>query len=83
MPTAACYKHVQNTINCFSIIGTLSSNYGLRWNMRIDEIPLLVGQFGKSHYYPLQVVISKLGLNSFEISSLFVLTGDDNGRNFG
>lgn len=40
--------------------------------MRIDEIPLLVSQFGKSHYYPLQVVISKLGLNSFEISSKII-----------
>ena len=42
MPTAACYKHVENTIDRFSVVGTFSSNDGLRWNTWLDKLPLFM-----------------------------------------
>ncbi len=39
MPTASCVEYIENAIVCFSIIGPLSSNDRLRWNMlRVHDL---------------------------------------------
>jgi hypothetical protein len=57
MPTASCVEYIENAIVRFSIIGPLSSNDRLRWNMRLDKHPLFVAQFSESHCYPLHTLI--------------------------
>jgi hypothetical protein len=70
LPSASCYKHIEDTVDCFSIIGTLSPDDRLRRKMRLDEIPLRIAQLSEFHLLPLRALIVRRGLNSFEISSL-------------